>query len=149
MIKGFHHIKILPLFLAVMLMLTGCGMGIDYTLPDNPIEFRMGTYVNPDDPDDTYGSIEYNGRTYVAYGTQKGNITGFDLGDCLGYIVQGGEKLEDTRVFLLKDDSEMNYLGDFSTNTFMNPPLFFRAVDTIGKDIKTPAYIDSLGYDLW
>lgn len=42
-----------------------------------------------------------------------------------------------------------NYLGRFETEGIMNQPDFFRAIDTVGKDITTPAYIDDLGYKYW
>jgi hypothetical protein len=31
----------------------------------------------------------------------------------------------------------------------MNQPTFLRAVDTQGKDIVIPYYIDPLGYEFW
>lgn len=31
----------------------------------------------------------------------------------------------------------------------MDQPTFFRNVDTVGQNINTPDYIDSLGYDFW
>ena len=31
----------------------------------------------------------------------------------------------------------------------MNQPYFFRAIDTAGKDMEIPAYIETLGYEFW
>jgi hypothetical protein len=31
----------------------------------------------------------------------------------------------------------------------MNQPTFYRAIDTEGRIIDTPTYIDSLGYEFW
>ena len=133
----------LPLFLA------DCGKRIDYELPENPIEFHTGTFVNPADPDDTCQSIEYNGRTYIWYGTLKNKIDGNDVGACLGYIVQDGVIMKDARIFLLKADPDANYLVRFATGGFMSQPDFLRAIDTNGKQIDTPPYIESLDYTCW
>lgn len=35
----------------------------------DPIEFEMGGFASEDKPEDAYRTIEYNGRTYLAYGT--------------------------------------------------------------------------------
>lgn len=131
------------------LIFAGCGSRIDYSLPDNPIEFNTGTFVNPDKPDDEQISIEYNGRTYIVYGTINGIVPKDEMGDCLGYIVQDGVKMETSRIFLLAGDPDANYLGRFETEGVMSQPDFFRAIDTVGKDITTPAYIDDLGYKYW
>ena len=135
--------------IAVALLLTGCGRRIDYELPVNPIEFHTGTFVNPADPDDTCQSIEYNGRTYIGYGTLKGSIDGNDVGQCLGYIVQDGVVMKDVRVFLLKADIDANYLVQLVSGGFMDQPVFFRALDTRGKTIDTPPYIERLEYPYW
>lgn len=66
--------------LLTMLLLGGCGSRIDYSLPANPIEFNTGTFINPNNPDDEYISIEYNGRTYITYGTINGIVPKDDLG---------------------------------------------------------------------
>lgn len=130
-------------------VLAGCGKKIDYSLPADPIAFNTDTYVSPSDSEDTFRSIEYNGRIYIPFGTQKGNITADDLGECLGYVVQDGEKLEDSRIFLLAGDHDANFLGEFSTQNFMNPPMFLRAIDTLGEDITIPSFVEDLGYDYW
>ena len=134
---------------AMLFALTGCFSAIDYTLPQNPTEFDTETFVNPDDSEDTYASFEFNGRTYIPYGTPKNGISGNDIGQCLGYIVQDGEKLTDERVFTLRDDTENNFLAVLTYEGFMDPPLFYRAVDTAGKETAIPRIVDSLGYDFW
>ena len=140
---------IVALAILLILILAGCGSRIDYSLPADPIEFNTGTFVNPADPDDDYISIEYNGRTYITYGTINGIVPKDEMGDCLGYIVQDGVKMETSRIFLLAGVPDANYLGRFETEGVMSQPDFFRAIDTVGKDITTPAYIDDLGYDFW
>ena len=132
-----------------MLILAGCGRRIDFELPENPIEFHTGTFVNPANPDDACQSIEYDGRTYIWYGTQKKKFDGNDVGKCLGYIVQDGVVMKDLRVFLLNADPDANYLVRFSTDGFMDQPDFFRALDSKGKTISTPQYIECLGSSYW
>jgi len=134
---------------ALLSFLSGCGKRIDMELPEKPIEFHTGTFVNPADPDDTYQSIEYNGRTYIGYGTLKGSIDGDDVGQCLGYIIQDGTIMKTVRIFPLTADPDANYLVEIFTDGFMNQPFFFRALDTRGKPIDTPRYIESLGYSYW
>ena len=125
------------------------GKGIYPELPADPIEFDMGEFTNEDDPEDGYRTIEYNGRTYLPYGTLGKTIRKNDIGTCLGYLVQDGEKLEEVRVYTLTGDTEQNYLMDYSITGFMEQPSFWRAMDTKGKDVSTPDYIDSLGYEYW
>ncbi len=144
---GAAGTAVLVLLTALATVLTACG-GIDSLLPADPIEFNTKTFVNPDDAEDTYLSIEYAGRTYIPYGTLKNRITGKDVGPCLGYIVQDGERMEDVRIFPLTADPENDYLLH-TTEGFMDQPLFFRAVDTRGEEIPAPAYIESLSYGFW
>ena len=135
----------------LLLILAGCGKRIDFELPKNPIEFHTGTFVNPADSDDTYQSFEYNGRTYIGYGTLKGSIDGNDVGQCLGYIILDGVAVKDVRIFLLNADPDANYLYlvQIFPDSFMNQPFFLRAFDTRGKTIDTPPYIDKLDYPFW
>ena len=134
---------------ALLFLAAGCGSRIDDALPESPIEFHTGTFVNPADSDDTYQSIEYNGRTYIGYGTLKNAIDGNDVGKCLGYIVQDGVVMKDVRLLLLNDDPDANYLVQIFTDGFMNQPFFFRALDTKEKVIGIPPYIESLDYTYW
>ena len=131
--------------------LAGCSDRIDLSLPDNPIKFHMETFVNPADSDDSYQSIEYNGRTYIGYGTLKGSIGGDDVGQCLGYIILDGVAVKDVRIFLLNADPDANYLYlvQIFPDSFMNQPFFLRAVDTRKKEIDTPQHIESLEYPYW
>ena len=134
---------------ALLFVLSGCGRRIDYDLPATPIEFHTGSFVNPADPDDTYQSIEFNGRTYIGYGTLKKSIDGNDLGKCLGYVVQDGVVMKTVRIFLLNADPDANYLVQIFTDGFMNQPFIYRALDTGGKEIDTPKYVESLDYSYW
>ncbi len=133
----------------VLLTLAGCGNRIDYSLPDNPIEFNTDTFINPADENDDYLSLEYNGRVYIPYGNLTGSIDGNDVDKCLGYYVQDGSKMEEVRIFLLANDSNADFLMRINIVGMMNQPDFFRAVDTKGEDIYIPQYIDSSDEPFW
>lgn len=133
----------------ILLTMAGCRNRIDYSLPDNPIEFNTDIFINPSDANDTYLSLEYNERVYIPYGNLKGSINGKDVAKCLGYYVQDGNKMEDTRLFLLTNDSNANFLMRIDVVGVMSQPDFFRAVDTKGEDIHIPQYIDSADEPFW
>ena len=134
-----------------VLMATGYGSRVYPDLPANPIEFHTGVFENPQNNNDeaSFSSIEYNGRTYILYGTVKGRLKKSDIESCLGYIVQDGEKLDDIRIYSLSAGSNNNYLVEYAADGEMKQPHFLRAVDTVGEDIETPAYIDDMGYEFW
>ena len=127
----------------MMLAAAGCGHPINNALPEEPLEFCAGTFCNPDNPSDTFLSVEYGGRTYIPYGVLKEAIDGDDVGACLGYYVQDGEKMEDVRFFLLNADPDANFLVRMQIGGEMTQPDFFRAVDTKGRDVRIPRCIDS------
>ena len=137
------------LFVLALVTMGGCAGKIEARLPDNPLEFNTSEYANPSDEEDTYLSIEYKGRTYVPFGIVSGSFGSNDIGECLGYVVQDGEKLEDVRVCTLASDTDENYLVEIATEGFMDQPMVYRALDTAGKDIGTPSFVDSLDYDIW
>lgn len=137
------------LILAMLSALAACGRGRAPELPEAATEFVLGDYVNPADPDDGYAAISYKGRVYAYYGTIKRSLRAEDLGPCLGYTVQEGEKQEDQRICLLAADPEENYLARIPVDGFMDQPDFFRALDTAGRAIDTPDYIQSLDYSIW
>lgn len=127
----------------LLLPLTGCSR-IDYSLPEHPTRFVSGTFTNPDNPEDQYASIEYQGRTYIFYdGGLKGILRGSDVKRCLGYLVREDHpEDQNDRVYLLTEDPDANYLMTFYVNGEMENPLFYRATDTVGQNIKTPSCID-------
>lgn len=149
--------KLSILVLSAMLLLCGCGK-INYPeLPENALAFEMFTFTDPEHDDASYGAIEYNGRTYISYGTLNNSFREKNIDRCVGYILQDENSSsvadpENTsrRVYTLTDDPEGNFLLDYdSTTTLMNQPAFFRAIDTSGVEIAVPSYIDSLEYDYW
>ena len=137
------------LFALALATMAGCAAKIEARLPDNPLEFNTSEYANPSDEEDTYLSIDYRGRAYIPYGIVSGPFGNDDIGECLGYVVQDGEKLDDVRVCTLASDTDENYLVEIATEGFMDQPMVYRALDTAGKDIDTPPFVDSLDYDIW
>lgn len=130
--------------------LTGCGQTEYPNLPDNSIAFEMGEYVDTEDNDVIYGTIMYQGRTYMPYGTLSNTIDAKDINSCIGYMVQDGNADTDERLYTLASDGECNYLMEYYVaDNMMNQPYFWRAIDTRGEDISTPDYIDSLEYQYW
>ena len=127
---------------AAVLMLTGCYNSV-YELPDNAPELQETTYVNEKDKEDTYRELLYGGREYVGYGTINNEFRNSDVLSCVGYA--GGDTNE--RICTLKATND--YLMSKYVNGIMDQPIFYRAIDTMGKEIFTPPYIDSLNYDIW
>ncbi len=142
--------RFLPFVFALLFALSGCGRSIWPDLPADPIAFSMGEYIDEADDDAAYGVIEYEGRTYMPYGTIGKALHAKDIAVCVGYLVQDGVSDTDTRVYTLADDPAHNYLMDYYIGTtLMNQPVFWRAVDTRGQEIPTPAFIQSLEYGYW
>ena len=129
-----------------LLALSGCVNRIDDSLPDDPLEFLTHTFINPADQNDTYLALEYDGRVYIPYGNLAGSIDGNDV---VGYYVQDGNKMEDTRIFLLANDSDANFLMRMDLVGVMSQPDFFRAVDTKGEEIDIPQFIHAMDDPFW
>ena len=126
-------------------------------LPSDAIAFEMGTFIDSEHDDDSFGTIEYNGRTYIAYGTISNAYNQGCVESCIGYIVQDENSSSvvdldnrNWRIYTLTEDPDHNFLMDFDdSTTLMNQPGFFRAMDTNGEDIEIPDCIESLGYEYW
>lgn len=135
--------RIVVICIVLVMVLTGCGKSIYPELPANAIAFENG--------------ITYKDRTYSMYGTLDKSIKASDIKECIGYIVQTEENSsiadpndKDTRVYLLTDDKEENFIMVYYTGTtLMNQPDFYRADDTKGKEIEIPKFICDLDYDWW
>lgn len=150
--------KILGILLMGVLVLSLTGCGIKYPdLEKDAIGFQTGNYIDENDDGAGYLTIEYNGRTYMPYGTLKGLLKEKDIDKCIGYIIQNENSSsiidkdnKDTRVYTLIDDKENNFLMEYYIGTdLMNQPSFHRAIDTKNKDINIPKFIDSLDYNYW
>ncbi len=145
------------LLLFICLLITGCGSELP-ELDDAAIGFYTGSFVDIEDDNAGYMTFEYNGRTYMSYGTIKGIMNwGKDIDKCIGYIVQDENASQvvdlenkETRVYTLVDDKDNNFLMVYYIGTtLMNQPDFFRAIDTKGIDINIPRYIDKLDGNYW
>ena len=126
--------------LLAALCLTGCGSD-RYALPENPVVFENGTFVNPDDPEDSFCSVEWDGRTYIMFGIEKGMTTHF--GTCLGYIA--GD--ENARIFAAEGLPETEYLISYYIAGEMEQAVYLRCIDTRGQ--PAPEQLDSYGYPFW
>lgn len=144
--------------LSFVLIFCLAGCGVKYPdLPESAIAFTAGSFTDEADDNAGYFTIEYNGRTYMPYGTIKGVMKSTDIDKCIGYIVQDENTAsvvdpndKDTRIYTLTADKENNFLMEYYIGTtLMNQPSFYRAVDTRGKVIFVPEFIDSLEYNYW
>ena len=152
-----RSVRKFALTLLFSLLFVSCEHMVYPEMSDDAIAFEMGEYTDESDDDALYGTIEYEGRTYMPYGTLGRNIGKKDIDKCIGYIIQNensssivDENDTDTRVYTLADDPEHNYLMDYYIgDSLMNQPYFWRAADTKGKEIDIPKYIDSLEYAYW
>ena len=148
---------VIGVFLICLSALSGCAKKPLPDLPGDAVTFEMGTFIDHEHDDAVFGTIEYNGRTYLPYGTINNKYRQSCVESCIGYIIQDGNSSSvtdlnnrDRRIYTLSEDPEHNFLMDFDASVkLMNQPSFFRAIDTNGRDIKIPDYIDSLGYEFW
>ncbi len=144
------------IIIAAYALLSGCGR-INYPgLPDNPEAFEMGTFTDNEHDDAMFGSIVFNGRTYISYGTVRSALKQEYLSECVGYIIQDENSYSPAdpdnkavRIYTLAGDTENNFLLEHYNGFMSTPADFMRAVDTKGKDIEIPEYIESLGYGFW
>ena len=125
--------------LLAALCLTGCGSL--YDLPAEPIVCETGTFVNPDDPEDTFGTVEWNGRTYILFGIEKGIRTHF--GACLGYV-RGDEN---QRIFAAEGLPEEEYLIEYYVAGEMEQAVYLRCIDMQSNPV--PEQLESYGYPFW
>ena len=123
-------------------LLAGCGDGA-YALPADAPRLEQATYVNENDKEDTYNAIIYDGREYVCYGTIGKHFRDKEVEACVGYT--GSDTNE--RVCTLRATND--YIMQTYINGIMDQPMFYRAADTLGKEIYTPGFIESLDYELW
>jgi hypothetical protein len=137
------------------LLLVACTLVLP-DLENGAIGFNTSSYI--DESDGTgYLTFEYNGRVYLPYGIQNGKLKTKDIDKCIGYIIQDENSSsvvdldnKDTRIYTLTIDKENNFLMEYYIGTtLMNPKMFYRAMDTKGKDINIPNYIDTQDYNYW
>ena len=80
------RILFIPLLILIF-TLGGCGRVNYPALPDEPIAFEMGTFEDTEHDSARFGTLEYNGRTYLGYGTIRNAFKRDDVDSCIGYIV--------------------------------------------------------------
>lgn len=150
--------KLSLLTACVLWVCTGCGANIYPDLPDDAQGFVAGTFTDTEHDDAAYGSIEYEGRTYIAYGVQGKTLHADDLAACIGYLVMNEAVTSvpdpddrNTRIYTLTADPDRNFLMDCyrGEEVMRTPPSFWRAVDTKGKEIPVPDVINSQQYEFW
>ncbi len=144
--------KKLLLFLVLALsagLLAGCVDRIDDSLPPEPYEFVMGSFVNPDDKEDEYSSVTYLERVYIPFGTLKDKPTNEDIGPCLGYLMLNNTKVEQVLFFPLKEDENNDFLVCLGPRSSKEEPVIFRAIDTVGRDLRIPEIIRPSSDKFW
>jgi hypothetical protein len=132
--------------IGVCVILGGCGNLVNYDIADDAIAIsdrNENTYLNPNDSEDSYSYVEIDGVKYIPYGTQGKTITNKEVGACIAY----SETDSNDRFY------EVNGNHDFIANYYVNGEMeqfdFWRSVDTIGKEIDVPDFVDDLGYEIW
>lgn len=141
------YVKLTAIVLCGAILLSGCSRiknpgarDNNFDLPDNPAVF-----TEVFDENMSAMSVTVYGRTYTDFGDLKDNKSEYHLRDCLGYV----ENSEATRIYTLSDDPYDNYIVIKNINSLTGFTRFYRANDTINRDIYTPPYIASLGFECW
>ena len=140
---------LLPAMVVLALFgLTACS-GIEYTIPENPIEFEQGSYVNPDDTTDMYDTISYNGKTYAPYGALANVLSQEEVDTVLGYVVDITNPTDESvLVVTLSKDYDHNFLMLVEDNG-TGEITFYRDLATADEDIEVYGYIEPLAYPIW
>ena len=145
-------------FLIFIFTLCGCGRTNYPALPDDPIAFEMGTFEDTEHDSALFGTLEYEGRMYIGYGTISNTFKKDDVDQCIGYIVMDENSTSNpdsnntnVRVYTLTGDDDHNFLMNYDNTAglTMNQPSFWRAIDTKDRDIEIPQYINVLEYEFW
>ncbi len=79
---------VVTIILSMIMVLVGCGNKNDYSLPENPMEFNMGTFTNPVDSEDSYGttdSTENSADVEVSVNAEE-QTSLFEIWEYEGYV---------------------------------------------------------------
>ena len=144
------------IIITIILLFAGCSPKYP-DLEEDAIGFKTSSYIDYDNDGDSSLTFEYNNRVYMPYGTIRRSVRRKDIDKCIGYIIQDERSSsivdpnnKDTRIYTLVEDKDNNFLMEYYIGTtLMNQPIFYRAIDTRGKKIDIPNYIDSLNYSYW
>lgn len=82
------NIVIISIMVICLFTLNGCGKKSYPDLPNDAVAFEMGTFEDTEHDNALYGSIEYNGRVYILYGTINNSFKQDYADKCAGYIIQ-------------------------------------------------------------
>ncbi len=104
-------------------------------LPDTAAPVEFSTFYLARYPSEKFEAIKYNGREYAYYGYESRPLLSWEIGECFAYH-------EDSRRFYTLTGTD-DYIADIYMDYAVHEAVFYRALDTIGKDIKTPGYITS------
>ena len=136
--------KIAAMILSGAILLSGCSLA-DKNNAYLKHEMPMKSYEQKYDEDSGDTTIDLNGRTYSYFGRINERMNQNSIRECLGYV--DGDK--NWRIYGLADDPYDNYIMIKHVKGIMDQPVFLRATDTRQKDIFTPKYIASAGYECW
>ena len=140
----------------VMVMMIGClvvscGCGPRSKSTEAGTAYMLEEYVNPDNENDVFMSIEYNEREYIPFGTTYEDVDDVDTDECIGYVENASDESDTNDKLYTSDDTEdylMRYYESEDDNTD-EKPVFYRAVDTKGTEVETPEYIFDMEYEFW
>ena len=145
-IMEMRKIEITVVLLTGALLLSGCSSfgkrkyGRSYNLP-------LGTSMYESYYDEDFGemSLDFFGKNYTQFGWTDEYVPDDEIEKCIGYC----DHNEDMRVYYLKDDPDHNYVMVVNLNSIKGDWSFYRDQDTVNRDIFTPDYIESNGYECW
>ena len=141
-----RKIKITAVLLTGALLLSGCSSfkgrqyGQKYRLP-------IGTSMFEKYYDEDFGemSLDFFKKNYTQFGWTGEYVPDEEIDECIGYC----DNNEDLRVYYLKDDPDRNYVMVVNLNSIKGDWSFYRDQDTVNRDIYTPEFIKSNGYECW
>lgn len=139
---------LLCILLVLSLVLYGCSNTLSISYPDDPIKFETYSFTDPDNTYDSYGAFDYNSRTYIAYAPLNNSINQSDIDSCIGSIVLNGKEIDEW-VVKLKYFNNDDCLMIYYPNGGMQPPVFYRAIDTKNQTVEIPDYISAECADYW
>lgn len=138
--------KMAAVLLCGAILLSGCANKRDlkkqgkYQLPE-----EAPMYDSYYDSDFGEMTIDWNGKPYTLFGWRSETVPEESISECIGYV----DHNEDRRIYLLSDDPDHNYLMVSNLNSIRGDWCFYRAQNTVGKDIFTPDFIESNGFGIW
>ena len=125
-------------------MFSGCSLSLKnekrFQLPADPESFEV---IDVDSS--SLNRIEADGRSYMPYGSLKGELKRINITACLGYL--GNDR--NLRVYTLHDDPYDNYLLVVNVDKMNETPDIWRDTSTYGEDIYTPPIVEPAGYEEW